>query len=318
MIEVSSLTKNYGNFKAVDDLSFSVKAGEIVGFLGPNGAGKTTTMKILTGFMGPSSGNVKVNGLDVFENPMLVKKQIGYLPEQPPVYTDLRVDQYLRFVADLKMIDKGDIDKNVDEAIDRLSLGSVKKRLIGHLSKGFRQRVGIAQALVSKPKLLVLDEPTVGLDPKQVAEMRSVIKDLKNDHTVLLSTHILPEVQATCERVIIIDNGRIVASDTLKNMMDDKKGRRKIRLKVARYQENLLLNLKDINPSVEAIYKDNGVLEISLESSDELQEQIAKNVITSGQGLLELVRLENTLEDVFINVTGDNSSINANKTGANI
>lgn len=305
MIEVKSLKKKYGSFTALDDLSFSVKRGEIVGFLGPNGAGKSSTMKILTGFMSPSSGEVKINGLDVFEHPKLVKKQIGYLPEQPPVYTDLSVDQFLKFVADLKLVEKAKISSNIEEAIERLSLGDVRKRLIGHLSKGFRQRVGIAQALVSKPKLLVLDEPTVGLDPKQVTEMRSVIKNLQNDHTVLLSTHILSEVQATCQRVIIIDKGKIVASDSIKNIMNDKRGQRRLRIKVARYNDNLVSEIKNINTNIGITVLKNSDLELLIDANDQLQETIAKRLIDSGYGLLELVKLENSLEDVFIDVTSD-------------
>ena len=210
MIEVNQLCKDYGQRRAIDHLSFSLKKGDVVGLLGPNGAGKSTTMKIITGFMAPTSGSASVAGFDVFENPIEVKKRIGYLPETPPVYGDMFVREYLEYAAQLKLVEKKDIKRLVDRALEKTNLGSVEKRLIQNLSKGFRQRVGLAQAIVSDPDVLILDEPTVGLDPKQVAEIRDLIKELRGQHTIILSTHILSEVQATCEKVIIIHQGKIV------------------------------------------------------------------------------------------------------------
>ncbi|NJM10349.1 MAG: ABC transporter ATP-binding protein [Bdellovibrionaceae bacterium] len=226
MIEVRNLCKNYGDRPAIRALNFSVKKGEVVGFLGPNGAGKSTTMKIITGYMAPSSGEVKVAGFDVFENPMEVKSRIGYLPETPPVYHDMYVEDYLTFVANLKGVDKSRVKSLVSGALEKTTLHDVRKRLIGNLSKGYKQRVGLAQALVSDPEILVLDEPTVGLDPKQVAEMRQLIRELRGQHTIILSTHILPEVQASCDKVIIINRGSIVAEDSLEGLSRRHVGRR--------------------------------------------------------------------------------------------
>ena len=218
MIEISNLTKNYGKIKAVDDISFSVQSGEIVGFLGPNGAGKTTTMNILTGYIPSTAGVVKVGGFDVMEEPEKVKSQIGYLPEQPPLYFDLTVLEYLMFVAELKKVQRNQRKLQVDEAMAMMRIGDHANRLVKNLSKGYKQRVGFAQALLGEPELLILDEPTIGLDPRQIIEMRSLIKSLGKKHTVILSSHILQEVSAVCERVIIINKGRIAAIDTPDNL----------------------------------------------------------------------------------------------------
>lgn len=215
MIEVTELTKQYRDLTAIRNVSFSVGKGEIVGFLGPNGAGKTTTMKIITGFMPASHGSVQVAGFNVFESPMEVKRRVGYLPEIPPVYPDLTVREYLRFVATLKGLRGQARTADVDRVIERVHLNSVADRLIRNLSKGYQQRTGLAQALLGSPAVLILDEPTVGLDPRQIGDVRALIRELAGEHTVLLSTHILQEVTATCERVIIINHGEIVADDTL-------------------------------------------------------------------------------------------------------
>ena len=219
MIEIEKLSKRYRDLVAVNDISFNVAKGEIVGFLGPNGAGKSTTMKIITGFLPASGGTVKVAGVDVFEDPMTVRKSIGYLPEIPPVYPELTVSEYLRFVAKLKKIPKADLQSEIDRVIERLSLETVHRRLIRNLSKGYQQRTGFAQALLGNPPVLILDEPTVGLDPRQIGEVRELIKELSGAHTVILSTHILQEVVATCERVVIINRGQIVADNTLANLV---------------------------------------------------------------------------------------------------
>ena len=223
MIEIDKLSKRYRDLIAVNEISFKVAKGEIVGFLGPNGAGKSTTMKIITGFLPASSGSVKVAGVDVFEDPMTVRKSIGYLPEIPPVYPELTVREYLKFVAKLKKIPRAELTTEIDRVIERLSLQSVERRLIRNLSKGYQQRTGFAQALLGNPPVLILDEPTVGLDPRQIGEVRELIKELSGAHTVILSTHILQEVVATCERVVIINRGQIVADNTLKNLVNEHK-----------------------------------------------------------------------------------------------
>ena len=233
-LSISHLRKVYrSGTVAVEDISLHIPEGEFFGFLGPNGAGKSTTMKIITGYMAPSHGTASVAGYDVFENPIEVKKRIGYLPETPPVYSDMYVQDYLRYVAELKCVPKERIARLVDNAVEKTNLGDVRKRLIQNLSKGFKQRVGIAQAIVSDPEVLILDEPTVGLDPKQVAEIRDLIKSLKGQHTIILSTHILPEVQATCEKIIIIHEGKIVVQDSIQHLatMDQGKNRLHIRLR---------------------------------------------------------------------------------------
>jgi ABC-2 type transport system ATP-binding protein len=302
MIEIKNLTKCYGERKAIDNLSFNVKKGEVVGFLGPNGAGKTTTMKILTGFMAPTSGEVKVSGFDVFENPIEVKKRIGYLPETPPVYGEMIVREYLEFVAKLKGVENTFLKQYVDNAIEKTQLQEVSRRLIQNLSKGFRQRVGLAQALVSNPEILILDEPTVGLDPRQVAEIRSLLQELRGKHTIILSTHILPEVQATCERVIIINRGRIVAEDTLSGLGQKLKGGAALRIRVRRNAQELANHLRNVK-GVSNVEVKGLTLSIQGESSEESIEAIAEAAVTKNAGLLELTQPEGGLEDIFIQLT---------------
>src|SRR5215470_19062575 len=224
MIKVEGLTKRYARTVAVNDVSFEVEKGQIVGFLGPNGAGKTTTMRILTGFLPPTSGKANVAGFDVQENPMEVKKRIGYLPETPPVYPEMEVSEYLDFAGQLKGISSADIKRRTDDAVGRCSLGDVRNKLIGKLSKGYRQRVGIAQAIIHNPDVLILDEPTSGLDPKQIIEIRELLRALAGEHTIILSTHILSEVEHSCERVIIISQGTVVAQDSVANLTNRLRG----------------------------------------------------------------------------------------------
>ena len=305
MIEVNNLCKNYGERKAIQDINFKISAGEVVGLLGPNGAGKSTTMKIITGFMAPTSGVAKVCGFDVFENPFEVKKRIGYLPEAPPVYLDMNVGDYLNFVADLKLVDPAKKKAFIEKALQKTQLTDVKSRLIKNLSKGFRQRVGIAQALVSDPEVLVLDEPTVGLDPKQVAEVRDLIKELKGQHTIILSTHILPEVQATCNRVIIIHQGRIVAEDSIDNIEKLNQGLVTVIVKTKK-EMALQSELRKIT-GVEAVdVMGNATFKIQLKDEDIL-DQVASHIIKSGAGLRELTPAKENLEDVFLKLTyGEN------------
>ncbi len=302
MIEINNLTKLYGDRKAIDNLSFTVKKGEVMGFLGPNGAGKTTTMKIITGFMAPTSGEVKIAGFDVFENPIEVKKRIGYLPETPPLYGDMVVRDYLSFVAALKGVEKSRIKSLVDRAIEKTRLGEVAHRLIQNLSKGFRQRVGLAQALVSDPEILILDEPTVGLDPRQVAEIRALLNELRGSHTIILSTHILPEVQATCERVIIINKGTIVAEDSLNGLSQKLRGGGTIKLRVRRNASELATSLRQVN-GVTRVEISGQALQVHGETSEEMIEALAEAAVTKRAGLLELSQPEAGLEDIFIQLT---------------
>lgn len=302
-IEVSGLTKNYGPYRAIDNLSFSIKKGEVVGFLGPNGAGKTTTMKIITGFMAPSEGSVRVAGFDVFDNPIEVKKRIGYLPETPPVYGEMSVERYLTFVANLKGVEKDRIKEFVDRSIEATDLNSVRKRMIQNLSKGYRQRVGISQALVSNPEVLILDEPTVGLDPRQVAEVRSLIKELAGKHTIILSTHILPEVQASCERIIIINKGKIVAEDTIGGLSTRMQASSRVHLRVGQANPNLTQQLSQL-PGVKTVRAHGeNQFEIDTDGAKTVAQSIAAAVVASGAGLLELREESFNLEDVFLKLT---------------
>ena len=303
MIDVRNLSKFYGDRPAIQGLNFTVGRGEVVGFLGPNGAGKTTTMKIITGYMAPSSGEVQVAGFDVFAEPLEVKRRIGYLPETPPVYHDMFVTDFLTFVANLKGVDRARVKGLVDSALEKTSLGDVRNRLIGNLSKGFKQRVGLAQALVSDPEILVLDEPTVGLDPKQVAEMRQLIRQLKGQHTIILSTHILPEVQASCEKVIIINRGQIVAEDSLDGLSRRMSGGgHRTTLRVRRNHDVIQKGLQ-VLPGVRKVVNNGNYIEIESDGNENVVEQIAGYVVGQGAGLLELRVQALALEDIFIKLT---------------
>lgn len=303
MIQVSHLTKLYGPHAAVSDLNFEVKKGEIVGFLGPNGAGKSTTMKILTGFMPATEGKVSVAGFDVFENPIEVKKNVGFLPENPPVYPDMTVQDYLDFSGRLHQIPKKNLQSAITQVLEKTALTQVRKRLIGNLSKGYRQRVGLAQALIHNPQVLILDEPTVGLDPKQIIEIRELIKGLAGDHTVILSSHILPEVTATCQRIIVINKGRIVAEDSLQEL-------------TARIRKGHIYSLMVKNPvqtGVEALRKIQGihsvtaagpklVVEISPQAQ-EVRDQVIETAVKHQMGVLEFSAEKVSLEEIFLQLT---------------
>lgn len=315
MIEVEGLCKNYGPHKAIDDLHFKVDKGQVVGFLGPNGAGKTTSMKIITGYMAPTSGSVRVAGYDVFEEPVEVKKRIGYLPETPPVYGDMYVKDYLRFVAALKGVEKSAMNQLVDRALEKTHLGDVQGRLIQNLSKGFRQRVGIAQAIVSDPEFLILDEPTVGLDPKQVAEIRELINDLRGEHTIILSTHILPEVQATCEKVIIISSGKIVAQDSLEGLSRRMSGSRRVFFKLRRESDEWMTDLAK-KSGVVHVEKVVGGYHADLDEKDDAVEQLASHIVGSGLGLVEFRSTDISLEDIFIKLTSANENRAESTTAA--
>lgn len=301
MVEVKNLSKDYGPIKAIDQINFTLNKGDVVGFLGPNGAGKSTTMKIITGFMAPTSGEARVAGFDVFENPMEVKKRIGYLPEIPPVYTDMFVRDYLNFVAELKQVPRSQIKKNVERAIEKTHLQEVSNRLIGTLSKGFRQRVGIAQAIVSDPEVLILDEPTVGLDPKQVAEIRELIKELKGQHTIILSTHILSEVQAVCDKAIIINKGKIVAEDSIKNLEKLEKGTSVLKVKL-RSPFDLKAQFHG-KSGILKITGDQFDWDIQYDGQDQVHDEILNQLVMTKAGIIEFSPKRLDLEDVFLKLT---------------
>jgi len=275
-----------------------------VGFLGPNGAGKTTTMKILTGYMAPHKGDVLIDGIDIFEEPILAKRKLGYLPEIPPVYGEMYVEDYLKYVARLKLCESHKIQHLVNTSMEKTGLVDVRSRLIQNLSKGFRQRVGLAQALVSDPEILILDEPTVGLDPKQVIEMRELLSQLKGQHTIILSTHILPEVQMSCERVIIINKGEIVIQDSLEGLSLKMKAKSQVLLRVKNCSEDLISKIKNIN-GVLNIKKGKDYLEIDTSPKDNINEEIAKVAVSRNYGLVEIKNANLDLEDVFIHLTNE-------------
>jgi ABC-2 type transport system ATP-binding protein len=309
MIEVKNLTKVYGDRVAVDNISFTVNKGEVLGFLGQNGAGKTTTMKILTGFMPATEGTASIAGFDVFEQPLEVKKRIGYLPETPPVYKELLVGEYLSFVAELRGVPSKQRAAKIDMALQKCNLGDVRDRLIGNLSKGYRQRVGIAQALIHDPDVLVLDEPTVGLDPKQVHESRGLIKSLRSSHTVIYSTHILSEVQASCDRIIVIHKGQIVAQESLSEM-GTAGSTSKTELTVQTVSDRLVEAVKRVKgvTGVEVISNGSHRLVVESDSRPDLLAEISKAVVNENAGLLRMSPVQMALEDYYLKLIGGRAS----------
>ncbi|WP_247215791.1 ABC transporter ATP-binding protein [Synechococcus sp. C9] len=306
MITVEHLTKRYGSTLAVNDLNFSVDAGEILGFLGPNGAGKTTTMRMLTGYMPPSEGTAKIAGFDVLEDSLAVRQRIGYLPETPPLYREMTVQGYLHFVASIKGVSAGDRPRRVDWAMERCGLTERRDQLIRKLSKGFRQRVGIAQAIVHDPPVIILDEPTVGLDPKQIIEVRNLIKSLAGDHTIILSTHILPEVSMTCNRVVIIQKGRVVATDTIDQLVNRSDNRTQYELKLSGNLEPFQTALAQF-PGLAGVQTqsegDNHVVTVTTSGETDVGPELTALVVQAGLRLYEMNRRRATLEDVFLQLT---------------
>ena len=300
-IEVVSLNKFYGGYHALKDLSFTVRRGEVLGFLGPNGAGKTTTMRILTGYMPPTSGEAYVAGYDVFDESLDVREHIGYLPESVPLYTDMSVYDYLDFAAHLHHV--SDVDEAVERAMELVNIEDRADTIIGKLSKGYRQRVGIAQAIVHNPEVLILDEPTIGLDPKQIIEVRELIKNLGKEHTILLSTHILPEVSQTCSRVIIIKSGQIVAEDTPQRLGARLRGAEQIYLKVAKAAPEIPAQLEKIQGVLAVHADENSGYEIETTLNTDRRADIAQMAVQRGWGVLELRPLSLSLEDVFLQLT---------------
>jgi ABC-2 type transport system ATP-binding protein len=304
---VQHITKRYGGVTAVDDLSFRVERGEILGFLGPNGAGKTTTMRILTGYMPPTEGRATVAGFDVFTHPVEAKRRTGYLPETPPLYPDMTVREYLDFVARIKGVPSAERRDRVTAVMKRAHVADMADRHCGKLSKGYRQRVGLAQALIHNPEVLILDEPTAGLDPKQIMETRDLIRDLAGDHTIVLSTHILPEVAQTCQRVVIINRGRVVAVDTPGNLTARLKGAETMFVQVDANGEDVGGALAAIPGVIRVVSTParNGEFEVESSREVDVRRELARTIVNRGWGLLELRPMRMSLEEIFLQVTTD-------------
>ncbi|HCW75271.1 MAG TPA: MFS transporter [Candidatus Marinimicrobia bacterium] len=299
MIEVQNVSKSYGPVHAVKDVSFSVQKGEILGFLGPNGAGKTTTMRILACFMPATSGTAKVAGYDVFDQAMDVKKRIGYLPENPPLYMEQTVRDYLRFVAGIKGISANLVQQKIDRALELTSTTEVSQRIIGKLSKGFRQRIGLAQALIHEPEILILDEPTVGLDPAQIIEVRELIKNLAGDHTIILSTHILPEVEQTCDRVVIINKGQVVAEDTTAGLTHKLQGVSSVRIEAVGDPEAIKVVLGSIQGVAKVTHTAGAYMVESMAEKD-VRGELARAMVKNDFTLLSLQSVGMNLEEIFL------------------
>lgn len=313
MIKIEHLVKNYGSFSAVDDISFSVEAGEIIGFLGPNGAGKSTTMNMLTGYLSSSAGSIRIAGVDILENPLEAKKKIGYLPEQPPLYMDMTVEEYLNFAYELKDC-KYDREKHLAEICEVTKISDMRKRLIKNLSKGYKQRVGIAQALVGNPPVIIFDEPTIGLDPKQIIEIRNLIRNLGRDHTVILSTHILQEVQAVCDRIVIINKGKIVADEKTENISRAIENNRRFSVKICGPQREVLSMLKEKSGIVYAealAERDGDAYTYMIESAVgvDIRKSLFYTLAEKNWPLIGMEALGMSLEDIFINIVDKSNSV---------
>jgi ABC-2 type transport system ATP-binding protein len=313
LIEVQDLTKTFGERTAVDHISFAVNKGEILGFLGPNGAGKTTTMRMLTSFMPATSGTARVAGFDVFDNSLEVRRHIGYLPENPPVYPDMTVERYLDFVARIKGVPSEQRAQRVTDALEKTNITDKRDELIKRLSRGYKQRVGLAQALVHDPDVIILDEPTVGLDPKQIIEVRHLIKNLAGNHTIILSTHILPEVSMTCDRVVIINKGKIAAVDTPQNLTSQLKGGQRIRVEVQASEQPLRELLAQI-PGASRVQIEpaplTGHVLATIEAAEgkDIRSAVAARIVEKGWPLFELKGVSLSLEDIFLELTTDDAA----------
>src|SRR6201993_252080 len=317
MITVKELTKRYGRTTAVDQITFEVAKGQIVGFLGPNGAGKTTTMRMLTCFLPPTSGTATVAGFDVLEQSLEVKKRIGYLPEMPPLYPEMVTAEYLSFVGKLKGLSGAELSKRIDYVCERCAIADVKKKLLGRLSKGYRQRVGLAQAIIHNPDVLILDEPTAGLDPKQINETRDLIRSLAGDHTIILSTHILPEVEQTCEQVIIINKGKLVATDSVRNLQGRARGAESVLLEVAGrnggFEVAIVQHKLEQVPGVSrVVFKQQvdsrAIFEVETQKDRSIRGDLARAIVESGWDLNELRPAAMSLEEIFLQLTESESA----------
>jgi len=324
MITVEQLTKKYARNTAVDHISFEVGKGQIVGFLGPNGAGKTTTMRMLTCFLPPTSGAATVAGFNVLEKPLEVRRRIGYLPETPPLYPEMRTDEYLRFVGKIKGLHASELSKRIDFVLDRCAVADVKDKVLGKLSKGYRQRVGLAQAIIHNPDVLILDEPTAGLDPKQINETRDLIKSLAGDHTIILSTHILPEVEQTCQQVIIINKGKLVATDSVSNLQNRARGAGSVLVEVA--GRNGVLESVQVQRRLEQVpgvsrvlFKHAGenrsTFEVEGKNDRAIRGDLARAIVESGWDLNELRTAAVSLEEIFLQLTSSDEA-NAASSGS--
>lgn len=302
MVHVHNLTKRYGNLVAVENLSFRLDRGDVLGFLGPNGAGKTTTMRIITGYMPPTRGTVHIEGVDIFDNPLHAKKLIGYLPENPPLYNDMTVAEYLDFVADIKQVKTKEKKSKIFYVLEKCGLTEVRRRIIGHLSKGYRQRVGIAQALVNNPPVLILDEPTIGLDPVQIIEIRDLIKSLSGERTVILSTHILPEVTMICSKVVIINEGKIVLEESLQYLSESLRNSQNLLLRVRQNGDGVKEKILSVKGVAGVKSGSSGEFIITPSDGMEIREELVRLVVENDLGLLELRPLVNTLEEIFLKV----------------
>lgn len=315
MIEVENLTKKYGSHVAVDNLSFRVERGMIYGFLGPNGAGKSTTMNMMTGYIAATSGTVKINGYDILKNPEQAKKSIGYLPELPPVYPDMTVYEYLKFVAELKKVKKNERQAQIEDVMKQTQIEDVKGRLIKNLSKGYKQRVGLAQAIIGYPEVIILDEPTVGLDPKQIIEIRELIRELAKKHTIILSSHILSEVSAVCDHIMIISKGKLVASDTPEGLMTLLKGGKQMKLSVLGEQskvEELLQSMESVKDFSMQPPKAEGLVSVNIrtEDTEDIRVELFHRLAAADMPIMELSLSEKSLEDVFLELTGEEDKEN--------
>ncbi len=319
MVEVQHVTKRYGSFTAVDDISFCVERGEILGFLGPNGAGKTTTMRILTGYLPATDGRARVAGFDVFEQPLEAKRRTGYLPETPPLYPEMTVHEYLRFVARINGMPAGDRDRQIASAMGRTSVADVADRFCGTLSKGYRQRVGMAQAILHNPDVLVLDEPTAGLDPKQQKQTRQLIEELAGDHTIILSTHILSEVEATCQKVAVIAGGKLLVDvESITALKARSGGGQQVYLQIDTLGADPIPALKQcvgvINVTLTEQQENVAGYRIESGRGDDVRRELSRVVVTNGWGLLELKAQEVNLEDVFLQLTTEEASADTERT----
>ncbi len=311
MIRAEHLTKNFGRIEAVKNIDFHIRKGEIIGFLGPNGAGKTTTMNMITGYLAPSVGSISIDGINLVDSPEDARKLIGYLPEQPPLYLDLTVDEYLNFVTEFKKVPKSRRKTDLDSIRELVKIGDVRERLIKNLSKGYKQRVGLAQALVGSPPLLILDEPTIGLDPKQIIEIRELIKDLGNDHTVVLSSHILPEISATCSRILIINKGEIAASDTPENLsgrLSGSSGSTRQKLLIKGEADAVKAALSKVR-ALESLETDKGPEEglseavIAASGEKDIREDVFRALASADLPILQMGPMDLSLEEIFLNLT---------------
>ncbi len=309
MITVQSLTKDYGPNRAIDKLNFTAEKGEVLGFLGPNGAGKTTTIRILTGYMPPTSGTAEIGGHDVIEESLEVRKLVGYLPETVPLYDDMRIYDYLKYMADLRQIK--DPDEKIEDVLELIGLELRSQSLIKNISKGMRQRVGLGQALLHEPDVLILDEPTIGLDPKQIIEVRNIIKNIGKERTVLLSTHILSEAQQICDRVLIINKGKIVAEDAPKNLQSRLSSIRKVKLQVADGADKAAAFIRDIAGIMNVKINDNGMIEYENRIEQDARAVVAKTLVDKGFDLLELTPEIVSLEDIFLKLTREEPVISS-------